>query len=315
MKRQFLLTISPALMVLSACAGANAAPKQEANLFLEDNLAHEEVFGDAGFAENLGIKQPLRAAEDIAEPTIGVQFKNYTKEYEGENRNYCAIRYVAAIASTHVKAEWIRGVSRQDGYELKAKGIKESTVAYTSVNNGGTPLVAASGSKFVVYSLLDIPLFDYIDNDHSEKNIVSCYWSYVAAGLKLTDVDDPTQSTMSKVVAVEIGHHHSFSFVESALDARGYFAQGKLEGSASESVVPLPSDGDDNHAKKVFDLKTSDQFGVFRWSASNFNFYGAFNCKYDSFYLEQNDDLANNYATVRKEGQYTLYVNKTGSCS
>ena len=134
MKKKFLLAIIPALMTISACAGANAAPKAEPNLFLEDNLAHEEFFGESENVSELGLAQPHRLSGDIDyEPAIGVQFKTYKKEYKGEDRDYCAIRYVAAIESTHVKAEWIRAVSMQDSTVLKSKGAKESLLAWDTL--------------------------------------------------------------------------------------------------------------------------------------------------------------------------------------
>ena len=297
MKKKMLLTIIPALMVLSACAGA-APQKEAAPLFQEDTLAHEELFDDAEFVANkLGVKQPLRAASDMVEPQIGVQFKNYEKD----SKNYCAIRYVGAIASRHVKAEWVRGVSRQDAYALKAKGIKESNVAYTSLSNNGTIIQAASGSCFVVYTLYDIPLFDEGGNQ-------SCYWSYVAAGLKLTDLDNQVDPVMSKIVAVEIGRHHSFSFYESELNNKEYFVQGKVEGSATDVVVPL-NDSEGNRAERTFDLVAGDNFGVFKWSATEFAFYGNHNCTYDSYYIGKSEKISTNYSLVGVSHKYTLYLN------
>ena len=46
--KKLLLTLVPALMLLGSCAGAQ--PKAESNLFLEDTLAHEEIFGSIGDA-------------------------------------------------------------------------------------------------------------------------------------------------------------------------------------------------------------------------------------------------------------------------
>lgn len=304
MKKKMLLTIIPALMVLSACAGV-APQKEVAPLFKEDTLAHEELFDDAeSIASKLGVKQPLRAASDMVEPQIGVQFKEYTDELDN-TKNYCAIRYVAAIASRHVKAEWIRGVSRQDAYALKAKGIKESSVAYTSLSNNGTIIQAANGSCFVVYTLYDIPLFDNGDNK-------SCYWSYVAAGLKLTDLDGQEQPVMSKVVAVEIGKHHCFSFYEKDLDSNGYFIEGRINGSDNQVVALDGNVGEsDNHAVKSLTLKANDIFGVFKWSGSEFKYYGSFDRKYDGFFLEKVDTLSTNYSSVRVDGTYNLYVNSS----
>ena len=317
MKKRFLLAIIPALMALSGCSRIQPDNKVQFNdnFLKEDTLAHEEIFdgSDLQLLSDSNVSkgpQPLRAPIDITEPVIGVQYVTGTKQHRGENKPVISFRYVAVIQSRHVKAEWIRAVSSQSGDPLKARAVKESTVAYSAINNGNEYITAESmgGSCFVVYTLYDIPLFE-----HNEDGIVNCNWSYIAAGLKLTDLDDPEESTMSKIVAVEIGNRNHFSFYESSLaDERGYFAAGIIEGSgtaANQRVVALPKDGDDNHAKKSFEFVAGDRFGVFKWSSTEFKFLGSFNKRYETFYTGQSDDMSSNYAKVYKDNTYTLFVN------
>ena len=318
MKRKVLLAIIPTLLALSACSGINQKARiSNDDFYKEDTLAHEEFFGNEELEYSLTLKQPLRAAEDIADPTIGVQFKNYQKEYKGQLRDYCAIRYVAAIASRHVKAEWIRGASMQDSRILKSKGVMESTVAYSSLNNGGTLITPDSlgGTCFVVYTLFDIPLFEYL-NYGDGPDMLNCNWSYVAAGLKLTDLDndDPaTNYNMSNIYAVEIGNHHAFSFDEGDLVGDGYFIEGTIDGREKE-VVALDGDvsGSTDLAKKTLDLNAGDKFGLFKWSETEFRFYGNFNCSYDKYYITLNESLSTNYSMVGIDSEYTLFLNDEG---
>ena len=319
MKKKFLLAAIPVLMVLASCTYMQSATKAQLNqnFLKEDTVAHEEIFDGAELqlinnSNKAEGPQPLRAPADITEPIIGVQYVTGTKQHRGENKPVISFRYVAVIQSKHVKAEWIRAVSSQSGGELKAKAVKESTVAYTAISNGSTYITAEDmgGSCFVVYTLYDIPLFE-----HNEDGIFNCNWSYIAAGLKLTDLDDPEESTMSKIVAVEIGNRNHFSFYESALaDERGYFAAGIIEDSGTaenQRVVPLPKDGDDNHAKKTFEFAPEDHFGVFKWSSTEFKFLGSFNNRYETFYTGQSEELSSNYAKLYCAGTYTLFVNNS----
>ena len=317
MKKKFLLAIIPALMAMSSCTYMQAGTKVQMNqnFLKEDTLAHEEIFNGSKLElinNNEDSELPLRAPEDIEDaPVIGVQYAESTKNYKGEDRPVISFRYVAVIKSRHVKAEWSRAVSSQNGDALKAKAVKESTVAYSAINNGNEYITAESmgGSCFVVYTLYDIPLFEY-----NETGVVNCNWSYIAASLKLSDLDDLSKSITSNVVAVEIGNRNHFSFHEDDLDERGYFAAGIIEGSGSansQRVVALPSDGSDNHAKKSLELEKTDRFGVFKWSETDFKFLGSFNRRYETFYTNQSDVMSSNYVKMAADGNYTLFVNNS----
>lgn len=315
MKKKFLLAIIPALMAMSSCTYMQAGTKVQMNpnFLKEDTLAHEELFNGSelkllNYNENSEL--PLRAPEDIEDaPVIGVQYAESTKNYKGEDRPVISFRYVAVIKSRHVKAEWSRAVSSQSGDTLKPKAIKESTVAYSAINNGSEYITAESmgGSCFVVYTLYDIPLFEY-----NETGVVNCNWSYIAASLKISDLDDLSKSTTSNVVAVEIGNRNHFSFHEDdLLDERGYFAAGIINGlgtAAEQVVVPLPEDGSNNHAKLTTSLKAGDRFGIFKWSETEFKFLGSFNRRDDSYFTKQSETISSNYAQIANNGTYTLTV-------
>ena len=218
-----------------------------------------------------------------------------------------------------MKAEWIRAVSKQNGDALKAKATKESTVAYTAISNGDTYITAEDmgGTCFVVYTLYDIPLFEY-----NLTGVVDCTYSYLAAGLKLTDLDDNTKSTMSKIVAVEIGARHHFSFYESTVtNANPYFIEGRIGGNNNQLKV---LDGDvseeTNLAKKRPNLgadgwtwKAGDNFGLFKWSSDDFKFYGNHDRTYDKHYIKKSEKISTNYSLVGVDGDYTLYLNESGN--
>lgn len=325
MKKKFLLAIIPALMALSSCTYMQSATKagMNANFLQEDTLAHEEIF-DGSDLQLINPKQddsnlPLRAPEDIVEPIIGVQYQEGTMEYDGQQRPVISFRYVAVINSRHVKAEWIRAVSRQDGHPLKAKATKESTVAYTAITNGDTYITAEDmgGTCFVVYTLYNIPLFE-----HKINGVDNCQWSYIAAGLKVTDLDDNTKSTMSKIVAVEIGARHHFSFSESTVtNAKPYFIEGRIGGNNNQlKVLDGDVSGETNLAKKRPNLgadgwtwKAGDNFGLFKWSSDDFKFYGNHDRTYDKHYIAKDERISTNYSLIGVDGDYTLYLNESGN--
>ena len=163
MKTKFLLGVIPALMALTSCAGV--APKAEKNLFQEDTLAHEEIFGDARI-EMQGYREPRKSPELSPEPMYGVQYQI--------TASYIHMRLIAAVSlpDLSVGVQWTRTMYKghvgggQDGHVFKSEGNFDSTKAYTSLANGTEdPLTIAafnaeyktSYDHFVVYTMLNIP--------------------------------------------------------------------------------------------------------------------------------------------------------------
>ena len=72
MKKKLFLGLIPAILALSACAGAAPEDKaDEANVFLEDTLLHEELFEQSAPTFNKEI-QKLPYVDETG-PLIGVQ--------------------------------------------------------------------------------------------------------------------------------------------------------------------------------------------------------------------------------------------------
>ena len=235
MKRKALLTIIPALMLLSSCAGA--APKAAEKLFLEDNLAHEEIFEQSKTASIRKL-----APIDTSAPAIAIQKAN-------ESAGFISIRFVAAVKITgeltDATAVWTRTMYQSDGHvkEGKERAQKPSTKAYTSINDGGSELtIAAFNSSvgagadythFVVYTMRNIPI--------SGVNDASDY--YLNAYLTLNDGG----STTSKVLATRVDQSTQLSF---NVSDRSYFAVKKTaSGFVSVNVSATETGG--NHA--IFD--------------------------------------------------------------
>ena len=90
MKKRFLLGILPALLALSSCTFMESATVVKGNEFLEDTLAHDELFAGQRAL------QPKRAIGDIenpdtdSDPAIGIQ----SIVQDGK----VSFRFVAAVA-------------------------------------------------------------------------------------------------------------------------------------------------------------------------------------------------------------------------
>ena len=116
MNKKALLVVLPALLVLSAC---QIGPKsKDNNIFLEDTLAHEELFGGVDFC---GVNTNIRKVDPVEhpdnDPTIGIQ----SQQEEG---NKVSFRFVAAVSIApenleSTVANWTRTVSDKDGNVLE----------------------------------------------------------------------------------------------------------------------------------------------------------------------------------------------------
>lgn len=312
MKKRFLIAIIPALLALSACQGG-AQEKVDKNLFLEDTLAHEEIFGDINFsdimpkASKLGQPGIRKLGDDPVthpdlDPAIGVQ----SKVEDGK----VSFRFVAAVAFPDGKlaptnAQWTRTVSKVDGSDYpKDTGNVECTTAYTSLSSDGDPYTIdqfnlaqepdTEYTHFVVYTLRNIPVSSY-----------SGY--YVCAYLTLSGEGGLNQK--SKALAISVDETKKYAF---DADQGKYFMMGSLGeieansygGGNIASFTGLnfaANDafliwGFDNTKLKVFDF---DDIGG---EVSSYNFKnstGAVGVKYKGAY--------NVYLT----NEYKIYANAT----
>ena len=158
--KKTLLMLIPALMALSACGGAN--PEENNDIFLEDTLAHDEVFGNnpSGFSfKSIRNLDPVDG--DLSSPRMGIQ----THTADGK----ISVRFVAAVklANETVPVSWTRSVFEDDGDLDSGKGTVTRLCAYkyASIYDGGDEPVAASTfgdyNYFVTYTIRNIPLSTY----------------------------------------------------------------------------------------------------------------------------------------------------------
>lgn len=293
MKKKLLFIALPALMVLSGCSGVSF--KQEANVMLEDTLAHEEIFGEAEEAVQTKIMNPRRALEDLEKPHIGFQFMPYHDDEA--NEDFYAVRFVAAVASNSVTATWTRGFSKansdQTKHPLSAAGIV-ATKSYTSLNNNGEPASVPEdfGAKYnylLVYSMYKIPT-DLANG-------------YIAAYLTLDDgVNTPVKSD---VVAARVAGGNAFSF--SATKSAGYFMQGRINGETQIVDMDESPSGTDV-AKKTQAFKANDEFGYFYYNpGTTFQYFGYDTFNRETYYFEQS--ASSDYFKVRVNSTIILSPN------
>ena len=297
MRNKLLLIALPALMVMSSCTYMESATKVE--LFKEDTVLNEDLFGKLE-PRNLGVPDVEPGSDSWTKaPKVGVQFKSYTEA----EVDYLAVRFVAAIADTDgMTATWSRAVSEKDSNQIKAMAHdKVSTVRYDSLNDGGTPKAATTeGSgyeKYVVYSMYNIPAAQ----DES----------YIAAYLTLSK--DGEEDVVSKVVITQLDGSHYFSLDASSLVKDGYFLQSSTAGIVKQKA---DADTDPSNAEKdnaLFEnvsFAAAEEFGLFRFTSSVFQFYGysTFMSSTSASYIQAG--VSDQYCKMYLAGQYTLYVNK-----
>lgn len=320
MNKKVLLFALPIIMALSSCAGASASPKE--NRMLEDTLAHEEIFGEAQEGGKLGFKAPNRLASLSASSVkIGYQIN-----YDSVNQEI-AIRFVAAIKDTGVKAYWHRGFAQANGNigvnldgwkykfdEFDADHGKESTKYYVSLTDGGEPIKtgATEGTAgytefngFVIYTLKGIPYNTYKD-------------SYLAAYVTLIDPENGENRVSSQAIAVKIERDglvskNDFSFDPSVT---GHFLQGKI-GGVGDTLLRATEDTGYYYAHYPdLALDKDDYFGSFYYSPSAFQFCGcnSYFVEGSSVYMEESNVLGE-YASPKASGTYSLYVHSNSTPS
>ena len=93
----------------------------------------------------------------------------------------------------------------------------------------------------------------------------------------------------------------------------GYFIEGTIGGVANQIVaIDDTPDGTDNAKKDGLALSANDNFGLFKWTHEQFQYFGRYNFGgNDTFYLEDSSALSTNYSKVRATGTYSLFVNES----
>lgn len=320
MKKKVLLTVIPALMILSSCAYANRAANVEnnPNFFVEDTLAHDEIFGD--------LERPtLKTARNLdpvftgTEPAYGIQFKRHTAEINSVVTDVISIRYIAAIKVTDsngdgviddeelaaTSASWLRTMYEGDGDLFKDPAAKNCTKAYTSIYDGDGELTIAAFNTarggtdythFVMYSMINIP--------------EETYGSYsLVASLSLGG------GAPTKMVATSVDQTKQLVIDTSDANQRNcYFVKGK-RANGDEFVVKADTDtkGEPgtNFASFTFDVEENDNFVIVNNGVdSKFAIYGSADLRggTSDFTFEN----ASGKIKAKIDESAILYLNKSG---
>lgn len=296
MKKKFLLAVIPALMVLSSCAGAGQKVEvKNDNLFVEDTLAHEEIFGEAKL-EMEGFRAPRKSPELSPEPMYGVQYQ--------VTASYIHMRLIAAVSlpDLSVSVQWTRTMYKghtggaDAGSAFKTAAPFESTKAYTSLANGSEdPLTISafnteygtSYDRFVVYTMLNIPKSGY--DDYSIMGVVS--------------IDGVASSN---AIAANVGQTAFATFATSRDD---HFISGRFNGVHNEIAAKVSKSDISNNAEyDEIDLQPGDTFAlVYRNKTNNVLLLNG---------ASRLSGIASNLfnatkktATVKYAGKYSLFLN------
>lgn len=303
MKKSLLLII-PALLVLSSC---QAGPKSKENeeRFLEDTLAHEEIFGNVEFDDfNLGVR---KAVDPVENPDVGEEI-SVGVQSTSEKSGHISFRFVAAITFTDdnrdaTVAKWTRAVSKPNGTKAMSAGDPiECTSAYKSLSASGDPYTIAqfnsdhhtSHTDFVVYTIRNIP----VDSTHNGY--------YVAAFLNLTVGKVAT----SKAVVTTVDESLQFAYVPTDGE---YFLSGRIGGTDNQMVKATSKrTGGNRAAFEYVDFKEGDNFVLKEFYGvdlfvkdSSILTYGTD----DSSYIKQCFEDSNGQIALKsgKAGSYGLY--------
>lgn len=208
MKKRLLLGLLPAILALSSCTSLGAAGTvvKGADLYVEDTLAHEETFENAGLLPRRSLDPVYSPDTDIS---IGVQYSSPT---DGK----VSMRFIAAIkvdgadaetrkaALSHTTAVWTRSVYNESGTKILTEREPEvvATKAYDEINSGGVELKIGdygdhSYSFFVAYTMRNIPV---------------ATTSYLNVSLSVRDSENDSFNKDSKVIAASVDGNTKFAF-------------------------------------------------------------------------------------------------------
>ena len=300
MNKKLLLIAIPALMVMSSCTNLESATKVD--LFKEDTIAHEEVFGGQA------VRGPaIRKMADVDSDTdykVGYQIHFDDKGNADGSDDVISIRFVAAIKADYTLMRWTRGVTDSRGAELKALSdnhvVNEETVyfdskvVYTELNNGAgnDEMVAGEGdyedyTGFIVYSLLNIPYEDNAD-------------AYLGVTLALDEVKTDFYAIKIEKNALGTGSAHTFKF---ASNKEGFFL------AKGDSVVDADAstrDEENNAASFTANLAADEGFLIVQKTASSFKVWDGW-CLQDEDLILVND---NGLMKSTVASRYVFFLNK-----
>ena len=298
MKKKFLLAVLPALLILSAC---QAGPKANVceDVFPEDTLAHEEIFGDVALPQP-GIRKvenPIVNPGD--EPTIGVQ----SKVEDGK----VSFRFIAAVNIDNANlvstvAKWKRTVSKPDGTYPMDTAEYACEKVYTSLSSGGSEYTigayntahGTSYSHFVVYTLRNITI------SGREKYYVSAY---------LTLSEGTTSKTKAIVTSVDETIQRSY---DPALGTS--FITGEFDGTPDVKYPTFIRDDSEDANKAEFtgiSLKKDDTFVINEFYETKLYIKNTAKFTGDNnhsgyYFADESGEMKANY-----DGSYNLFLTKS----
>ena len=228
MKKIVLFALLPAMLAVSACQFKGQSGV-EGNLFLEDTLAHEEIFGNAAISE-FSAKPKFAPNDPIEHPnndySIGVQSQ------PGSTENTISFRFVAPIRFeagelNPTEAKWTRTVSKKDGSAYpKDTGQIECTTAYNAISYGASAYTisqynsehSTNFTHFVVYTLRNVPV-------DSNDYFVS---AYLTLQPKKIGGEGGKELFNTKAVAINASNTQQYAYVH---DLGYYFLDGTFNGT------------------------------------------------------------------------------------
>lgn len=297
MKKRLLLASLPALLILSACNGG-AQKKEDNNIFLEDSLAHDEIFDNRNFEDR---ELMPRRADPVVHPDSDVSIGIQCFE-DGGNVN---LRFVAAVSFaegqlTPTDAVWTRSVYSPDGVKYSTKfdaGEYACTTAYKKISNGGSAYSISdfntdhktSYTHFVVYTLRNIPKATY-----------SSY--YVSAYLTLSpNSEGGIAETKTKAIAVRVDGSEKYTYDPFVGE---YF----MVGSWSASPIPATTvrEGGNKASFEEKNLSAGDSFVIKEFYNTKLEVHGySTKCgDVSDYYL---NDSSNNFV-AKYNGLYNFYL-------
>lgn len=262
MKKKLLLIALPALLVMSSCTSLRASGTvvNDLNPFKEAAEANTELFADNDEGFELK-KMPYRMSseDDFVEPKIGVQYKPRYEKVEDSGEWFVAVRFLAAVGTLDVDAEWTRDIYKTDGTKYTSTVQKATTKAYAELNGGaGVGTVRADDeikegtvnetpyNYYVVYTIYDIPEEDF-DN------------YYIVAHLKISDPAGVHADGYSKAMAARIGGGATAKFDKGQT---GCFLAGTINGTPNSIVAKDAVTSEGDNARFTVPLAANDSFVV-----------------------------------------------------
>lgn len=309
MKKKFLIAIIPALLVLSSCANINNATVVKGNEFLEDTLAHDEIFSN----EKLEVPslQPKRTNDDPVDHPKADEFAIGVQS-QVETEGHISFRFVAAVRFAEseldpTQAAWRRTVSYANGDARKATSDIACAKAYKKISNGGgsysiddyNSAHELTGENqfthFVVYTLRNVP----VDANNY----------YVSAYLKLSPKAEGGKTLDSKAVAINADKSQKYVYTANLGTS---FAV--LTHNATDTIINTTnvraSSNDDKFQKSGLTLASGDTFVIKEFHDTHLYVKGSEVITGDNnpagYYFSDNSGVIKvNYA-----GTFNLFLNK-----